>query len=255
MDFKSLHQKEQPLLIGNVWDAPSAKVFEKLNFNAIATSSAAIANMLGYEDGEQLSFLELEYIVKRIISATSLPLSVDIESGYSRDSAIVVENIARLYHIGVVGINIEDSFIKDNRQLVNANEFQKIIFEIHQHFSKLKMDIFINVRTDTFLLHVPNALEETLKRIAIYEKAGADGIFVPGIEKASDILAVVAATSLPINVMCMPNLPDFKALKNLGVKRISMGNFLHHSVCRQLEQNIFTVTQQQSFNSIFKSCL
>lgn len=106
MDFKSLHQQTQLLFIGNVWDALSARLFEKLNFKAIATSSAAIAHMLGYEDGQRITFTELEYVVKKILSATSLPLSVDMESGYSKDISVIISHIERLHRLGVVGKRI-----------------------------------------------------------------------------------------------------------------------------------------------------
>ena len=250
MTFRSLHQQEQPLLLGNVWDVPSARIFEKLNYQAIGTSSAAIAHMLGYADGEQLSFEERAYIVKRIKAATTLPLTVDIESGYSRDLAVILQHLEQLYRLGVVGINIEDSIITTNREITDANSFKGIIAAIKDYLLESGVDVFINVRTDPFLLGMPNALEETLKRLAVYEKAGADGIFVPGIEKATDIATVVSATALPVNVMYMPKLPNFEELKNLGVKRISMGSFLHQSVYRQLEQQALAITQQQSFTAM-----
>ncbi len=82
MSFKKLHEQRNPLVICNVWDVASVKTAEKLNFQAIGTSSAAIATMLGYEDGEQMSFSELTYIVKRIMKNTELPVTVDIEMGY-----------------------------------------------------------------------------------------------------------------------------------------------------------------------------
>lgn len=253
MDFKELHQRERPLLIGNVWDAVSAKVFEKLKFDAIGTSSAAIAHMLGYNDGEEMPFAELEHIVKRIMSATSLPLSVDIEHGYGKDTVAVIENIQKLHQLGVVGINIEDSLVNNqgSRQLVATAEFSHTISEICAHLKSNTSSLFINVRTDAFLIGVDNALEQTLDRISLYEQAGADGIFVPCIERADQIGQVVSATSLPVNVMCMPDLPDFDELMTLGVKRISMGNFLHQSVYKQLEQKITNITEQQSFKTIF----
>ena len=113
MTFQELHEQDKPLIIGNVWDAASAKAAEKLNFNAIGTSSAAIASMLGYDDGEQMSFSELLYIVKRILASTTLPLTVDIEAGYSRDPVEIANYIKTLADLGVVGINIEDSIVAE----------------------------------------------------------------------------------------------------------------------------------------------
>src|SRR6187551_2268307 len=114
--FNALHHQREPLLIGNVWNAQSAKVFEKLNFKAIATSSAAVAETLGYADGEQMSFEEYMFVVKHIARAVPLPLSVDLESGYGLDASDVAENILKLSKAGAVGINIEDSILRNGKR-------------------------------------------------------------------------------------------------------------------------------------------
>ena len=111
MKFKDLHNQEKPLLIGNVWDVTSTKTAEKLNFQAIGTSSSAIAQILGYRDGEEIEFSEMEYMVKRIALNTKLPLSVDLESGYGDKPEEIVDRIKRLVALGAVGINIEDSIV------------------------------------------------------------------------------------------------------------------------------------------------
>ncbi len=251
MVFKNLHNHDAPLLIGNVWDAMSTQIVEKLGFQAIGTSSAAIANMLGYEDGEKLKFTELCYVVERIIANTCLPLTVDIESGYSREPHEIANNIKILANLGVVGINIEDSVITQNRTLLNAVPFSETISTIKQKLKNDDVNIFINVRTDVFLLGCENPVNETKKRIQIFEQAGADGVFVPCIENEDDIQAITESSNLPINVMCMPNLPDFKKLKDLGVKRISMGNFLFDNMYRHFENMLTSVVKSQSFKSVF----
>ena len=252
MEFKKLHSQDKPLLIGNVWDVPSTKTAESLNFQAIGTSSSAIASILGYNDGEEMEFSELEYFVKRITLNTNLPLSVDIESGYSRNPTEIANHIKRLVDIGVVGINIEDSIVVDNnRTLLDADEFSNILLKVNELLDKEKIEIFINVRTDTFLLNHSDVVEETKNRIRLYENAGANGIFTPCIENRSAIKEIVNCTNLPINVMCMPNLPDFNTLAELGVKRISMGNFLFDNMYNQFEKTIKEILKQKSFNSIF----
>jgi 2-methylisocitrate lyase-like PEP mutase family enzyme len=251
MSFKKLHEQNNPLVICNVWDVASVKSAEKLNFQAIGTSSAAIATMLGYEDGEQMSFSELTYIVKRIIRNTELPVTVDIETGYSSDPKEIASHIKTLSDLGVVGINIEDSNVLNERTLINADDFAKKLSEIKKELAKENVSIFINVRTDTFLLGIENTLEECVKRIKLYESVGADGVFVPCIEKEEDIIAVVKSTALPVNVMCMPNLPDFNMLSKLGVKRISMGNFMFNEISNHLESTLNSVLQTQSFKPIF----
>lgn len=251
MEFRKLHHQHKALLICNVWDVPSTKMAESLNFKAIGTSSSAIASLLGYNDGEELAFSELEYVVKRITSNTNLPVSVDLESGYSRKPIEIAEHIKSLTQLGVVGINIEDSIVLKERTLLNADEFSQTLSEVKERLVKEHIDIFINVRTDTFLLSISNVLSETKKRIKLYETAGADGIFVPCIETASDIKEIVNATRLPVNVMCMPNLPDFQTLNELGVKRISMGNFLFDKMYANAKSVTQNVLLEQSFTPIF----
>ncbi|WP_299246834.1 isocitrate lyase/phosphoenolpyruvate mutase family protein [uncultured Aquimarina sp.] len=251
MNFKDLHDQKTPLLLGNVWDVPSTKTAEALGFKAIGTSSAAIASLLGYQDGEEMDFSELLYFVKRISASTHLPLSVDLESGYSRNPKIIAKHIKALADLGVVGINIEDSIVTDKRILLDAEEFANTLTEVHNILLQEHIDVFINVRTDVFLLGDPNPVAATKKRIQLYEQAGARGIFTPGIESESDIREIVTCTELPLNVMCMPNLPDFETLTMLGVQRISMGDFLFDKMYNQLERTTKEIVGQQSFQSIF----
>lgn len=251
MEFKNLHNQDKPLLIANVWDVPSAKIAEELNFQAIGTSSSAIASLLGYQDGEEMTFSELKYMVKRIAENSNLPLSVDLESGYSRNPKEIANHIKELSDLGVVGINIEDSIVNENRTLLDAKKFAQTITEIVENLQKENIAVFINVRSDTFLLNVPNTIEETKRRIKLYENAGANGIFVPCIEQISDIKEIVNCTQLPINVMCMPYLPDFNTLKNLRVKRISMGNFIFDNMYTQFKLKTEEILNQKSFKPVF----
>ncbi|MEL7004638.1 MAG: isocitrate lyase/phosphoenolpyruvate mutase family protein [Bacteroidota bacterium] len=250
-NFKDLHYQKEPLLICNVWDVPSAKAAEELGYKALGTSSAAMAEMLGYNDGEQMPFTDLLFMVRKLLTNTTLPLSVDIESGYSRDSKEIASNIYQLAELGVVGINIEDTFIHDKRQFLDCQHFALMLSEVKTYLLQKNVDVFLNVRTDSFLLGVSHPLEEALNRIKLYENAGAAGIFIPCIEEPGDIRAAVSSTSLPINVMCMPNLPDFNQLKLLGVARISMGNFVHRASIRKLNYYLQGLQEQQSFKSLF----
>ena len=251
MKFKDLHNQNKPLLIGNVWDVPSTKTAERLGFQAIGTSSAAVASLLGYNDGEEMEFSELEYFVKRIALSTKLPLSVDLESGYSRNPVDIADHVMRLADIGVVGINIEDSIVEEKRILLDAEEFAAAIREVKQILEQASIDIFLNIRTDTFILHKEDVINETKNRIRLYENAGADGIFTPCIEKNTDIAEIANSTDLPLNVMCMPNLSDFKTLAGLGVRRISMGNWLFDNMYSQFENTTREIINHQSFKSIF----
>ncbi|MGH1516401.1 isocitrate lyase/PEP mutase family protein [Chryseobacterium sp. JK1] len=252
--FKELHQNSEPLLLGNVWNPQSAKVYEKLGYKALATSSSAVANSLGYEDGENMSFDEYLYIIERILKSVSIPLTVDLEGGYGKTSDEIAANISKLAEIGVVGINIEDSVItNETRMIVDKEVFFEKLKLIISKLKEAKVEIFFNLRTDVFLLGLENPVEETLQRVKLFEEAGVDGIFAPCITSEDDIEVIVNSTKLPVNVMCMSELPDFKTLQNLGVKRISSGNFLNGYIYRNLEGKSREIIKEQSFLPIFES--
>jgi len=250
--FSELHNQDAPLLLGNVWDVDSALIFQKSGFKAIGTSSAAIAASLGYEDGEKMPFADLLQIVRSIQHKVTIPLTVDIEGGYSRNIDEICNNIKLLAESDVVGINLEDSVINSEREILDAREFSNIIRKIKIYLSENSINIFLNIRTDCYIMELENPLEKTLKRIKLYEEAGADGIFVPCITKEADIKLVAESTDLPVNVMTMPDLPDFSILTKLGVKRISMGPFVYNNLMEKFEKTIAAIMQNQSFNSLFK---
>lgn len=250
--FETLHQQDSPILICNVWDVPSAKLAEKLHFKAIGTSSGAIAQMLGYRDGEEMSFAELVYIVKRIMANVQIPLSVDLEAGYSREPRQIAEHIKQLLDLGVVGVNLEDSLVGQERYLLEADAFASHLEAIIKKLGDQAKDIFINLRTDTFLLEHPEPVQETLARASLYHQAGANGLFVPCIQQEEDIREVVEENRLPVNVMCMPALPPFSTLKALGVKRISMGNFLHTYSLKQMETSLKQIIETAEFKPLFQ---
>jgi 2-methylisocitrate lyase-like PEP mutase family enzyme len=252
LKFKDLHNQTRPLIIGNVWNVQSAKVFEKLDFQALGTSSAAIAHSLGYQDGEEMPFSDVVFMVERIRRSVDIPLSVDIEFGYGNNATEIAHNIITLEKLGTVGINIEDSMIENGeRKLKDSLQFSQLLKEVKSILMQQGISIFINVRCDAFLLNIPNKLQVAAERIKNYEQSGADGIFLPCITKESDIATIVLQTQLPINVMCMPELPDFKTLEKLGVKRISMGNFLNGHAYTSLETMTTNILAGQSFNALF----
>lgn len=252
MPFNFKEITEPPLIIANVWDVASSKTASELGFKAIGTSSGAIAEMLGYEDGEKLSFDELLYIVKRITSCVSIPLNVDIEAGYSREPIVVVEHIQKLADLGITAVNIEDSVVKTKREIQDPIEFSRFLDTVSNSLIKSSYNVFLNVRTDTYLLNKNKKLEETIIRSKSYQNAGAHGLFVPCLTDKNDIKEIAQSISLPLNVMCMPDLPDFKTLYNLGVQRISMGNFIYKKTNEQLKRELDKILINDSFKSIFK---
>ena len=246
--FHSLHQQNKPLLIGNVWNAKSAQVFEKNGYQAIATSSAAVARSLGYEDGENIPFEELFFVVKRILAVVNIPLSVDLEKGYSDTIDGVLANIDKLYEAGVVGINFEDAAPGD-KDLVPVDVYTAKLTRIREHLDKNKMNLFVNARTDAYLLNLPSPLELTLERVKAYEAAGANGIFVAFVTDETAIKKITSSTSLPVNVVCFPGLPSFERLQQLGVRRISMGSRSFGATYARLEEMLKSIDKEGSFSS------
>lgn len=252
MDFAALHQQTTPLLLANVWDAASVQAAEQTGYDALGTSSAAIAAMFGYSDGEGISFTELRQWVVRLRALSKLPLSVDMEAGYGENPEQMIANLVELAELGIVGVNLEDSVVRHGeRTLLDAPAFAAGLKAIRVGLVKERISLFINARTDTFLLGVSDALAQTVARGRLYAESGADGFFVPCVTQEADIAAIVKAVPLPINVMCMPDLPAFEVLAGLGVKRISMGNFVHSEIQRYLQGMLQDIRARQSFQVIF----
>ena len=231
-EFRELHTHSTPLLLPNAWDAGSARVFESLGALAIATTSAGVAWALGYRDGRHLPFEEVVGVASRMARILTVPLSFDIEHGYSDDPKTVADNVMRLVDLGVEGINIEDG--PDDALLLAAK-----IDAIRTALSKANTDLFVNVRTDVILagLAQPSKqIEESIVRGKLYAKAGADGLFLPGIHQPDEIQAVVNEVNLPLNVMALPGLGNANELGKLGVRRLSAGSSISQVLWDKAEQ-------------------
>jgi 2-methylisocitrate lyase-like PEP mutase family enzyme len=222
--FKDLHTAAGLFVLPNAWDAKSARIFQEKGFPAIGTSSAALAGSLGYGDGEEMPFADHLFVIRRILAAVQVPVSVDIEMGYGASNEAIYRNILQLIQLGVAGINIEDSIIRaSTRTLKDATDFADTISYLKNRLIAEGLDLFINIRCDTFILNIDNKLQETLRRLKIYETTGANGIFLPCLSNENDITTVINSTSLPLNVMAIPGLPDIDTLRGLGVTRLSLG--------------------------------
>ncbi|MBS0031050.1 isocitrate lyase/PEP mutase family protein [Chitinophaga sp. 22321] len=241
--FYQLHHKETPLILANAWNVKSAQIIEQNGYDAIGTSSGAISNSLGYEDGEKMPFDELFFVVQRIKASTNIPLSVDLERGYTNDLAVLTENIQRLVDIGVAGINLEDA--------QGEEIYLKKLHSIKNYLEKSNQKIFINARTDGFLLKVDAPLETTIKRAKAYQDAGADGLFVTAVSDTATIKEIASSTTLPLNVVGSPKLSSIQTLSECGVRRISMAVLLYRASYNQLDKLIKEVSAQQSFGPLF----
>jgi 2-methylisocitrate lyase-like PEP mutase family enzyme len=250
--FRELHRQTDPLLIGNVWNVQSAICFEKAGFKAIATSSAAVAATLGYNDGEAMPFDEYVFVIRRISKSVHLPLSVDLEGGYGRTASHITENIIALHKLGVVGVNIEDSLVTQGSRSINDHrEFANLLKLVCKELKARNVEMFINVRSDVFLLALPDSIGESIRRINAYQTTGVNGLFFPCVIDPGDIRNLVVASKLPLNVMCMSDLPEFAELAASGVRRISMGNFFYSKLYAGLDTLITETIQKGSFRPVF----
>ncbi len=249
--FRGLHQSAELFVLPNVWNVKSAVFFQEKRIPAIATSSAAVANSLGYEDGEEMPFSDYLFVINRILSSVQIPLSVDMEMGYGKSEEEIYANILRLIELGVAGINIEDSASEGaGRVLKDAKLFAKMIENIKNRLVLANLNLFVNIRCDTFILDVKEKQQETRRRLMVYEAAGADGIFLPCIYTEEDIAEAVTHTRLPLNVMCIPGLPGFETLNELGVKRVSMGPFLFNRIYDNMGQLFQEIIAGKSFSPL-----
>lgn len=251
-DFKDLHHSAGLFVLPNAWNVKSALVIQENKFPAIATSSGAVASSLGYQDGGGLPFDDYLFVIKRILASVQIPLSVDMETGYGNSDEKIYANIRTLIDLGVAGINIEDSIVNESgRVLTEAKILAKTLEYVKNRLVSENVNLFINVRCDTFNLNVDNKKQETNTRVRLYEDAGADGIFLPRICAEEDIAEAVSNTKLPVNVISVPGLPGFDTLNRLGVKRVTMGPFLFNKMYNNLGQLSQAITTSKSVSPLF----
>ncbi|WP_345952852.1 isocitrate lyase/phosphoenolpyruvate mutase family protein [Mucilaginibacter sp. PAMB04168] len=241
--FYQLHYQSNPFLLANAWNAKSAQLIEATGFPAIGTSSGAIADSLGYADGEKIPFKELLYIIQRIKAATTIPLSVDFERGYTNDLSVINDHIQQLLDLGVAGINLEDA--------EGESVYLRKLESIKNYLARTGQQLFINARTDAFLQKLPEPFETVIRRAKLYRDAGADGLFVTGIGDPAVISAITSAVSLPVNIVGGPNLATVESLAKAGIKRISMAVFVYRATYQNLEKAIKSVNTSQTLIPLF----
>jgi 2-methylisocitrate lyase-like PEP mutase family enzyme len=215
--FRRLHGPGELLVLPNAWDAASARLIESCGATAIATTSAGVAWAHGYPDGDALPPTVLTTAAAEIVRVVSVPLSVDVEGGYSDDPRAAAGTVAAVVAAGAVGINLEDG----------AASPELLCAKVAAVRAAAGAGLFINVRTDVYLRGlVPpeRAVHETIERGRRYQAAGCDGLFVPGLSDAGAIREIVQALDLPLNVMIVPGLPSVSELRALGVRRLSAGS-------------------------------
>ncbi len=221
--FRQQHHENKILILPNVWDTISARLISASGFRSLATASFSVAAANGYEDGEKIPLDKLLNVVSEISKAVDVPVSVDFERGYSPDLPTLSDNVRRLLDAGAIGINIEDR-ATSGKELYSVDEQCRKLETIREAGIKHGVNIFINARTDAYLLKLDsNFIEETIRRGKAYQSAGADGFYPVLVDNYADIQRIVSEVSLPMNVILTKPVGDLKQLENIGVKRVSLG--------------------------------
>ncbi len=247
--LRDLHRPGNPLVLPNVWDAGSARIVAASGFAAVATSSAAVAEALGYPDGEAAPVEEMLDAAARIARAVSVPVTVDFERGYGLPPAQLVERLAAS---GAVGCNLEDSQ-PSTRTLIDAHEQADFLGAVRESARAAGIDLVINARIDVFLDDVfpgdvfqggvefgaastTARLDEAIRRARLYVSAGADCVYPIRMASAGDIRAIVDETGARVNILAAPGAPTVAELAALGVARVSFGAGLYRAAVQQVRE-------------------
>ena len=227
--FHALHQRAGAFLIPNPWDAGSARILTGLGFEAFATSSGAAAATFGRRDGK-LTRDEALTSARAIVNATDLPVSADLEHGFVDAPAEVAETIRKAAEAGLVGCSIEDSTGNQDRPLYESELAAERIAAAVQAARALPFHFTLTARAENFVRGKPD-LEDTIRRLQAYEKAGADVLFAPALPDLAAVRAVCSAVSKPVNFMAGIRGKSFTVaqLAEAGVKRISFASSLYRA--------------------------
>ena len=229
MRFRALHQAPGAFVIANAWDAGSARILAGLGFAALATSSGASAGVLGKRDGKVTREEALAHC-GAIADATDLPVSADLEKCFGDAPAVAAETIRLAGGVGLVGGSIEDATGDKNTPLYDIGVATERVAAAVQAARALPFQFTLTARAEGFLRGNTN-LDDAIKRLQAYEKAGADVLMAPGLPDISAVRAVCAALSKPFNFMVGIKGKSFTVaeLQAAGVKRISLATSLYRA--------------------------
>jgi 2-methylisocitrate lyase-like PEP mutase family enzyme len=224
--FRQLH-RAGVLVLPNAWDVASARIFEDAGFPAIATTSAGIAFSLGYPDGQRISREEMIARIGRIARAVKVPVTADVEWGYGSTAEELARTTRELIEAGAVGMNLEDTTGRADQPLLKLEQAVEKIKAVRETAAQLRAPLFVNARTDIYLLPGGNPdadYQEAIRRLVAFRDAGADGVFAPGLKDAETIGRMVKAVLCPLNILATVGTPPIAELERLGVARVSVGS-------------------------------
>ena len=255
-----LHHAGSPLVLINAWDAASAAIIEQAGLPAIATSSAAVANALGYADGQHVPWPEMLEAISRIAGVVRVPVTADIEAGFSSDLQQLETSVEQIIEVGAVGINLEDAIPGHEHfgPLYPSAEQVARIQLVRKVSEKAKIHLVINARVDAYWQKGPTpeeAIRNTLERGQAYLQAGADCIFVPGLRDPDQIRTVVGQLNAPVNILAVPGTPSIPELAKLGVKRVSFGSGPHRAAMGLLRRIAEEAKTAGTYNSLIQGAV
>src|SRR3954451_2569639 len=227
--FRALHEAPDAFVVANVWDGGSARMMAALGFAALATSSGASAGLLGRRDG-RVTRDEALAQARVICDATDLPVSADLEKGFGDAPEVVAETVRLAAAVGLVGCTIEDATGNPAAPLYEFRLAVERIAAAVQAARELPFPFLVTARAHNLLFAAPN-LDETIRRLQAFEKAGADVLFAPGLPDLDAVRAVCAAVSKPVNFMVGIKGKSFSVgeLAAAGVRRISLATSLYRA--------------------------
>jgi 2-methylisocitrate lyase-like PEP mutase family enzyme len=225
--LRKLHSGTKMLVLPNAWDVASARIVEDLGFPAIATTSAGIAAILGYPDGQKITRDEMLTVVARIAKAVRVPVTADVEAGYGVTVDDMTQTVKAVVAAGAVGINLEDVTGSDESSQVELALQLDKIRAIRKATESLGVPLVLNARTDIYLISIgppETRFERTVQRLRAYRDAGADCLFAPGLRDAETIAKLVRALNGPLNILITSGSPTLRELEKMGVARASAGS-------------------------------
>lgn len=221
--FRTLHERKNAFIIPNPWDTGSAKILAALGFEALATTSSGFASTLGRSDGF-VSRQEVMNHVRDLAQATGLPLSVDLENCFSDDPVKAAETIVLTAKMGAVGGSIEDWSGPEKDEIYSLNHAVERVAAAVEAARSLDFPFTLTARAEN-LIRNRTDLDDTIKRLQAFEKAGADVLYAPGLKKQEEVSLVCSAVSKPVNILATPVL-TVDEIEAAGGKRISLGGAL-----------------------------